>query len=146
MVLTFLLHDPISAEIRTVDSQSDLTILSQLWLIKIWLHLTKEVEAPVDSFKQITVFCKSQLRVVTLFTKWESLYLREKELSWTTCVLPVDISAKAADIPGDTAWPVISTHINCPPLAVCWNDQISSNNKAMLYTQPDSVFAPGSSD
>ena len=75
MVLTFLLHDPISAEIRTVDSQSDLTILSQLWLIKIWPHLTTEVEAPVDSFKQITVFCKSQLRVVTLFTKWErSIY------------------------------------------------------------------------
>ena len=82
MVLTFLLHDPISAEIRTVDSQSDLTILSQLWLIKIWLHLTKEIEAPVDSFKQITVFCKSKLRVVTLFTgEWERPPIYEKKSS-----------------------------------------------------------------
>ena len=82
MALTFLLHDPISAEIRTVDSQSDLRILSQLWLIKIWLHLTKEVEAPVDSFKQITVFCKSKLRVVTLFTReWErSIYEKKSSV------------------------------------------------------------------
>ena len=83
MALTFLLHDPISAAIRTVDSQSDLRILSQLWLIKIWLHLTKEVEAPVDSFKQITVFCnKSQLRVVTLFTReWErSIYEKKSSV------------------------------------------------------------------
>ena len=82
MALTFLLHDPNSAEIRTVDSQSDLRILSQLWLIKIWLHLTKEVEALVDSFKQITVFCKSQLRVVTLFTReWErSIYEKKSSV------------------------------------------------------------------
>ena len=44
----------------------------KLMLLLLLLHLTKEVEALVDSFKQITVFCKSKLRVVTLFTgEWE---------------------------------------------------------------------------
>ena len=44
-------------------------------------------------------------------------------------VLPADIPVQAADIPCDNAWPVISTHTNWPPLAVCWNDQINANNR-----------------
>ena len=74
MTRTVLLHCPVRAEIRTVDTQPDLRILFQLWLWTKKSYLLSELTKGFDLKGRIKGFC-------TLTQKCNGLYQKQEGVS-----------------------------------------------------------------